>query len=229
MRAPVFLLAALAVACSSDSSSNSGTNSNPTTPTTPTTNGYSVSVDSVFASRTAMVGTSLPSEVRVSLNGQPAAGVTITWTVSAGGGTANPTTSVSNSAGVATTIWTLGDTARAATLTGGITGVSAANLLVTATAGPATAIARASADSVAVVAGSSTLLTARVTDKSGNVVPGVSVAWTATGGTLTSATTVTGSSGNADVVFSTDGAPRSYTVTATVTGISALTFKVVGL
>ena len=112
MRAPVFLLAALAVACSSDSSSTSGTNSNPTTPTTPTTNGYSVSVDSVFATRTAMVGTSLPSEVRVSLNGQPAAGVTITWTVSTGGGTANPTTSVTNSAGVAATVWTLSDTVR---------------------------------------------------------------------------------------------------------------------
>lgn len=228
MRALVLLLAVLAVACSSDSS-NSGTSNTPTTPTTPTTNGYSVSVDSVFGSRTAMVGTSLPSEVRVSLNGQPAGGATITWTVSAGGGTANPTTSLTNAAGVATTTWTLSDTVRTATLTGGIAGVSAANLLVTTTAGPATAIVRASADSVAVVAGSSTLLTAKATDKSGNLVPGVSVAWTATGGALTSATTVTGSSGNAEVVFSTDGAPRSYTVTATVTGIGALTFKVVGL
>jgi hypothetical protein len=176
-----------------------------------------------------MVGTSLPSEVRVSLNGQPAAGVTITWTVSTGGGTANPTTSVSNSTGVAATVWTLGDTARAATLTGGIPSVSSANLVVTATAGPATAIVRASADSVAVVAGSSTLLTVKATDKSGNVVQGVSVAWTTTGGALTTATTVTGSSGKADVVFSTDGTPKSYTVTATVAGIGALTFKVVGL
>ena len=31
------------------------------------------------------------------------------------------------------------------------------------------------------------------------------------------------------VVFSTDSAPKSYTVTATVAGIGALTFKVVGL
>ena len=118
---------------------------------------------------------------------------------------------------------------RTATLTGGIAGVSAANLLVTTTAGPATAIVRASADSVAVVAGSSTLVTAKVTDRSGNAVPGVSVAWTTTGGTLTTAATVTGSSGNAQVVFSTASAPRSYTVTATVAGIGALTFKVVGL
>jgi len=228
MRPLVFLLVALAVACSSDSSS-SGSSSNPTTPTTPTTTGYSVTVDSVFATRTAMVGTSLPSEVHVTLNGQPAAGVTITWTVSTGGGTANPTTSTTNSSGVATTVWTLGDTVRTSTLTGGIVAVSAANLSVTTTAGPATAIVRASADSVAVVAGGSTLLTARVTDKSGNAVPGATVTWAATGGSLTPGTSVTGPSGNADVVFSTDGAPKSYTVTATVAGIGALTFKVVGL
>ncbi len=227
MRPLVFLLVALAVACSSDS--GSGSSGDPTTPTTPSTNGYSVTVDSVFATRTAMVGTSLPSEVHVSLNGQPAAGVTITWTVSTGGGTANPTTSTTNSAGIATTVWTLSDTVRTSTLTGGIVAVSAANLSVTTTPGPATAIVRASADSVAVVAGSSTLLTARVTDKSGNAVPGASVAWSATGGALTPAASVTGSSGNADVVFSTDGAPKSYTVTATVAGIGALTFKVVGL
>ena len=229
MRAPLFLIAALAVACSSDNSGTSGNPSDPTTPTTPTTNGYSVTVDSVFATRTAMVGTSLPSEVHVSLNGQPAAGVTITWTVSTGGGTANPTTSVTNSTGVASTVWTLNDTVRTATLTGGVVSVSAVNLTVTTTPGPATAVVRASADSVAVVAGSSTLLTARVTDKSGNVVPGVSVAWAATGGALTASTTVTGASGNAQVVFSTDSAPKSYTVTATVAGIGALTFKVVGL
>lgn len=227
MRAYTFFLAALTVACGSDSSS--GSTDTPTTPTTPTTNAYSITVDSAFAIRTAMVGTSLPAEVHVAQNSQPASGVTVTWSVSTGGGTANPTTSVTNSAGVATTTWTLSDTVRASTLTGGITGVSSANLQVTTTAGPPTMLVRAGPDSVAVVAGSSTLITARVTDKSGNAVSGVTVGWTSTGGALTTTTTVTGASGNGQVVFSTDAAPKSYTVTATVAGIGALTFKVVGL
>lgn len=227
MRAYAIFLAALTVGCSSASSS--GSTDTPTTPTTPSTSAYSVSVDSALAIRTATVGTSIPAEVHVTQNSQPASGVTVTWSVTTGGGTVNPTTSVTNSAGVATTTWTLSDTARASTLTGGITGVSSANLQVTTTPGPATALVRGGADSVAVVAGGSTLLTARVTDKSGNAVSGVSVGWTSTGGSLTSTTTVTGISGNGQVVFSTDAAPRSYTVTATVAGIGVLTFKVVGL
>jgi len=227
MRIYAFLFAALTVACSSDSSS--GTTETPTTPTTPSPNARAVTVDSAFAIRTAMVGTSIPAEVHVTQNGQPASGVTVTWSVSTGGGTANPTTSLTNSAGVATTTWTVSDTVRTSKLTGGITGESSAVLQVTTTAGPATTLVRAGPDSVAVVAGSSTLITARVTDKSGNSVSGVSVGWTSTGGSLTATTTVTGASGNGQVVFSTDPAPRSYTVTATVAGIGALTFKVVGL
>lgn len=43
------------------------------------------------------------------------------------------------------------------------------------------------------------------------------------------ATTITGASGNGQVVFSTETVKKSYTVTATVAGIGALTFQVVGL
>jgi hypothetical protein len=55
------------------------------------------------------------------------------------------------------------------------------------------------------------------------------VKWSATGGALTVTSTTTGSSGNGQVVFSTESAPKSYTVTATVDGIGSVTFKVVGL
>ena len=224
MRATAFLLAVFVLACGSDK----GSGNVPTTPTTPTST-YSVTVDSAFAIRSAVVGTSVPAEVHVAQNGQVAVGATITWSVSTGGGTANPTTSVTNSAGVAKTTWTLSDTARVAKLTGGITGESSATLQVTTTSGPATAVVKVGADSVAVVAGASTFLTAKVTDKTGNPVSGASIAWTTTGGSITPTTSVTGPSGNGQVVFSTGGTPRSYTVTATVAGIGALTFKVVGL
>lgn len=107
--------------------------------------------------------------------------------------------------------------------------MASATLLATTTAGPAVAVVKASPDSVGVVAGANTLLTVRVSDKSGNAVPGVSVSWSATGGTLTAVTTITGTSGNGQVVFSTEAVKKSYTVTATVAGIGALTFEVVGL
>ena len=228
MRSHFLLAAAFVTACSSGDS-GSGTGTLPTTPTTPSTNGYSITVDSALAVRTAMVGTSVPASVNVALNGQPASGVTITWTVSAGGGTVSAPTSVTNASGVAATTWTLGDTIRVVTLTGGIVGVASANLQVTTTAGPPVAAVKVSADSVAIVAGANTLLTVRVTDKTGNSVSGATVGWSASGGALTAATTVTGDSGQGEVVFSTEGTPKSYTVTATVAGIGALTFKVVGL
>jgi adhesin/invasin len=128
---------------------------------------------------------------------------------------------------VATATWTLGDTARVYTLTAAITGASV-TLQATAGAGDATVFTKVSPDTLVVAAGASTLITARAVDKFGNPVPGVVVAWTTTGGALTAATTTTGASGNAEVAFSSDPSPRSYTITATAAGLGATTFTVVG-
>ena len=54
---------------------------------------------------------SVPLAVRVdNASDQPIAGVTVTWTVTSGGGSVSPATSVTNETGVATTVWTLGPT-----------------------------------------------------------------------------------------------------------------------
>lgn len=54
---------------------------------------------------------SIPLSVRVtSSSGAPLIGVTVTWTVTSGGGTVSPATSVTNDNGVAETRWTLGTT-----------------------------------------------------------------------------------------------------------------------
>jgi adhesin/invasin len=225
--AALVFLAAAAAACSSDS--GSGGSTSPTTPTTPSTNGIAITVDTALAARTAVVGSVLPASVHVTQNGQPAPNISVTWTVSAGGGSVAAATTVSDASGIATNTWTLSDTARVSILTAGIVNVASVTLQATTTAGPPAAVVKVSADSVVVVAGATTLLTVRVTDKTGNPVPGVSVSWAASGGALTTTTTTTGSSGNGQVVFSTDASPKSYTVTATVAGIGALTFKVVGL
>jgi hypothetical protein len=217
---PIF---AAAAACSSDSNSSTG----PTTPTTPIT--LTISVDSGFADRTGIVGTAILGSVHVTqIAGQPAPGVTVTWSTSPGGGTVNPVTSVTDATGLATTKWTLNDTARVSTLSASATGAAAVSMQVATTGGTAAAIAKVSPDSIGVVAGASTLITMKVTDAVGNPVTGAAVAWSATGGALSAVTTTTGNSGHGQVAFSTGAAPASYTVTATVAGIGALTFKVTG-
>jgi len=229
MRSPNIFLALIAVvavaACGSDHSSSSG---GITTPI-PTASTPSLSVDSGFADRTAIVSTTIPAAVHVAVNGVPTAGITISWNVSASGGTVNPTTSVSDASGLATTQWTLNDTARVSTLTAAVINATSVTMQVTTTGGAPAAFSKITADSVAVVAGANTLLTVRVKDKSGNPVLGAVVKWTTSGGALTTTTTTTGSSGNGQVVFSTDPTPKSYTVTATAAGLGSLTFVVVGL
>ena len=79
-----------------------------------------------------------------------------------------------------------------------------------------------------VVASSSTPLVVRAVDQFNNPVPGIDVNWTASGGTLTSATTATGSSGNAQVTFTTDVLPATYTITAVTTGFAPVTFTLTG-
>jgi hypothetical protein len=69
---------------------------------------------------------------------------------------------------------------------------------------------------------------AAASDSLGNRVGGVAVTWAATGGALTAATTTTGASGDAEVVFTSDPAPRSYAVSATATGLGTVVFTVVG-
>jgi len=227
-RVCLLMIAIGSAACGSDSPAKSDDGGS--TPTGPTTsNGINVTVDTALISRTAVVGSKLPAQVRVTQNGVPAAGIGITWSLSKGGGTVDPATSSTDANGIASTTWTLNDTVRTSVLTGAVVGSASATLTVTSTAGPVAAVKKVSPDSIGVVAGASTNVTVRVTDKSGNAIPGCTVKWTATGGALTVTSTTTGSSGNGQVVFSTEAAPKSYTVTATVDGIGSVTFKVVGL
>jgi hypothetical protein len=226
MRPYPFLVAALcaAAACSHDATSSPS----PSTPGTSTSSsGLNISVDSTFANRTAVVATTIPAAVHVTLSGQPSAGVTVSWIVPASGGSVSPASSTTDASGVATATWTLGDTARAYTLTAAITGASV-TLQTTATAGNPAALTRISPDTLVMAAGASTLITVRAADKFGNPAAGVVVAWATNGGALTAATTTTGTSGNAEVAFSSDPSPRSYTISATAAGLGAATFTVVG-
>jgi hypothetical protein len=187
-----------------------------------------IAVDSAFAVRTAVVGTSLPAKVRVTLNGTPVVGLGVLWTPATRSGTVSATTSATDSTGYAVTTWIVGDTVGTQTLTASITGASA-NLVAEASAGPATTLTKVTADSSAVVAGASLLLTVRTTDKFGNAVSGVLVTWASSSGAVSVTSTTTGASGQAEVAFTSPGTPGLSTVTASVAGFGTATFKVVGM
>jgi hypothetical protein len=226
MRTSIVVIATLAaaMACSRDLTSNS----------TPSTGGdtssskkLNISVDSAFANRTAEVATAIPAAVHVTLAGQPAPGVAVSWVLADGGGSVSPTSSTTDATGVATTTWTLGDTARAYTLTAAISSASV-GLQATAVAGPVNALTKISPDTIVVAAGASAFITVRAVDKLRNPVAGVVVSWTTNGGGLTASTTTTGASGNAEVVFSSDATPRTYSVSASATGLNTAAFTIVG-
>ena len=211
-----------AVACGS-SSDGGGT----TGPGGPSTTAYSLSADSTFQARTALIGSALPTTVHVELGGVPQANVTVSWFPNALSGAVSSKTSTTDSNGNASITWTLSDTARVNTLTA-TAGTGSVNVTATSTPGPVTTLTKASADSTSLVAGASTILTVRATDQFGNRVPGVAIAWSTSGGSLSATSSTTGSAGNADVVFITTGAPASYSVTATAGSLPAVSFKVVG-
>ena len=62
------MIALVTVSCGSDSPSSDNGGE---TPTGPSPNNINVSVDSAFVSRTAVVGSTLPAQVRVTQNGVP--------------------------------------------------------------------------------------------------------------------------------------------------------------
>lgn len=216
-----------AAACNSDSST-SPTNNTPPSDSTTSPAGYNIAVDSAFADRAVVVGTSIPARVRVSLNGNAVSGAVVTWTPAARSGTVTPATSTTDSTGYATTTWVIGDSVGTQTLVAAITGASV-NLLAQASAGPATTLTKVTADSSAVVPGASLLLTVRTTDRFGNTVSGIAVTWTSSDGELSVSSTTTGPSGQAEVAFTTPSTSGTSTVTASVAGFGTATFKVVRL
>lgn len=84
--------------------------------------------------QTGIVGTKLGNDLRVyaSRDGQPVSGVSVAWFTSEG--SVNPTTSLSDPDGFATTSWTLGSTVGAKAATATVTNASGSPLVFTAEA-----------------------------------------------------------------------------------------------
>lgn len=191
--------------------------------------------------QTAEVGTALPIPIAalvLDAYNHPIAGYTVNWAAGAGSGTTSVASSTTDAFGIATSGWTIGTVAgtgnQNATATApGLTG-SPVTYTASATAGAPTTLAIGSGDNQSATVGNAlpAPLAAVVTDAYGNGVPGVNVSWLVAtgGGSLASATTVTGTGGAASNTWTLGPTVGGQTVTASAVGTTPamVTFNATG-
>lgn len=164
--------------------------------------------------------------------GQGLGGVTVTFAVTGGGGTIAPATAVTDATGLAVAgTWTLGAAPGTNTLTATVPGVPAVQFTTVGEPRQPAGIAVASAATQSGTAGQpvAQLPAVRVTDQRSQPLAGVAVTFavTAGGGTITGAAAITNAEGIARLGSWTLGpAAGANTVTASVAGLSAITFTV---
>jgi Protein of unknown function (DUF1566) len=193
------------------------------------------------AAQTAVAGTALttpPSVIVKDVNNNVVAGVSVTFAVATGGGSATGLAATTNPSGIATVgSWTLGTTAGSNTLTATGAGLSGSPLTFTATGtvGAASKIAvHAGAGQSAVVGTAlATAPSVIVKDVNDNAVAGVSVTFAVAtgGGSGAGLSTTTNASGIATVgswTLGTTAGSNTLTATSGSLGGSPLTFSAIG-
>jgi len=169
--------------------------------------------------------------VVVAEDGSPSPGATVAWSTTAPGGSVSPASAVADASGAAATQWTLGTVPGSQTATASLAGADGSPVTFTATAvaGAATAIAKAGGDGQTGEISSPLALPvqARVTDQHGNGVQGAAVAWSATGGTVSSPSVTSNAAGLSSVSVTAGGAEGPIVITASADGLtgSPLTFN----
>src|SRR5581483_890581 len=149
-------------------------------------------------SATVNTNVTAPSVIVTDAYGNPVQGVTVTFSVASGGGSATGTTRVTNAAGIATVgSWKLGTAAGANSLSASSTGLGTATFTATGTPDAATTVSVSSGDnqSATVDTALATDPVALVTDQFGNPVEGVPVTF----GVASGGGSVTGANATSDV------------------------------
>ena len=185
------------------------------TPVTITVNGTAGAVASLVpqstvtqaASAGAAVGT-VPSVRAEDEHGNAVAGVTVTFAVTAGGGSVTGASAVTNASGIATVgSWTLGATAGENTLVASAPGGVTATFTAMATAGAVATMVKYAGDATTCpINRAGCVFSVRVTVDNGDPVQGETVIWS--NGTATTVTTTTNSRG---IATSTNIAPNNAT------------------
>jgi plastocyanin len=168
-------------------------------------------------------------EVLVTDGGVASAGAAVTWTTATPGAALDPTSSVTDANGHATTAWNLGTVSGTQNVTATLSGGSLTAFAATALPDVAVALSKAGGDAQTGETNTplATAVQAKVADQFGNGVPGMAVAWAATGATVSAPTVNTDASGLSPVTVTLGGVAGPITITATADGLtgSPLTFN----
>lgn len=184
--------------------------------------------------QTGYLGTTLPVPLTISAkdvySGNPLANISLTCKDGGLGGTFSNPTPVTNSQGQASTTYTLPVKRMTITITCTSPGFAPASFSETAASGPATRIV-ASSGNYQVAPVSTKLpkpLVATVYDSHGYGVQGVSVTFSdgGAGGSFSCTTCATAYNGQASTVYTTPANSGLINVTASVAGLTSITFKV---
>ena len=166
----------------------------------------------------------LPLTVEATNNGAIVSGLSVTFIDNGAKGTFNPATAVTNSSGIASTIYTPPNAAKSITITAGSVGYTSATFKETSTIAKTLAVNGGNNQSGTVSTALPTALTTLATSN-GVGVAGVSVSFTdGSTGTFSPNPAVTNSSGIASTTYTLPSTPGTYTVTASSTGYTSTTF-----
>jgi hypothetical protein len=167
------------------------------------------------------VGTTLPTLLSletVNSSGVGVAGVSVAFGDGGKGGTFNPPTAVTNSAGVATTAYTLPTKPLTLTLTATASGYLPTSLKATSVVGRPTGIGPVSGQGQSGLPGQplANPVIVRLRDVYNNNVPGLPVSFTdnGAGGSFSANPVTTGSNGQASVVYTLPPVAKKVTITA---------------
>jgi plastocyanin len=172
-----------------------------------------------------------PLRVVVTEDGAASSGRTVTWSTTVAGASLNPASAVTDASGIASSAWTLGGTSGSQSAQATLTGATGSPVTFTATAaaGAAASLSKLSGDNQSGQTGAQLAapVQAKVSDPFGNGVEGVSVAWAATGGTVSAATVPSDAAGASAVNVTLGGTAGPIVITATAGDLagSPLTFN----
>lgn len=214
----------LSIACGGGGSGTTG-NDVPTIAKDPTASGDA---------QTGIVAAQLanPLKVLVSLNGTPQPNVDVAWTTSGPGAAMGPATSTTDASGIATSVWTLSQTAGPQTATATSVGINGSPVQFTATAqaGPAASfvIAAGNNQNGFTNTTASEPLDVVAKDQFNNPKPGLSVNWMVLSGSasVNPASSVTGATGHATTELLFGATPGAIQIEAAPqTALAAVTFN----
>jgi hypothetical protein len=182
--------------------------------------------------QTGSPGATLPNPLVVQVvdgSGNAVVGAAVTWVVTAGGGSLDPTTGTTDDNGRASTSWTLGPGIGANTAQAIVSGVGEAAFSATAAAG--------APDDIRIVSGNEQRgqsgtrlandLVVEVVDENGDPVPGVTVTWRieSGGGSVAPRTTDTDGNGRASTAWTLGRGTGEQRVEASAPGAGTVRFE----